>query len=500
LYSRRSKSLLEAGGQPLYQSLPTLGASGVFGFFCFLTIAHLWLASYLPPAEDELYYWAWAQQLQSSYFDHPPMVAYFIRLSTSIFGDSLLAIRLPAVLSSLVVFITLYFLAPRTSLVIGALLCPLTFLGSVLMTPDLPLALFWLLYSVWFAWINRTLDSWNNDPVTRVYRNWPVSPLQWILGGVLLGFGGLSKYTMVLAVPCGLVVLLTRSRLRGWIWGYCLHCLTAAVLVCPILLYNWKHDFAPFAFQWTHSMSGSGFSLAQGWKFLSGQILLTGALPLFLFPWILLRRRDLCADPGSQSYFWFFVLPFAFFTYKGFRGPLEANWAIVAYLSFWPIADRLISWNSFRGVMRAMIVLSFAVPWAVVALALFHLFIPIERVPPEKDRLRVLWAQLDVAKSITSDFKALGVDLPLWAPSYQWTSYFRYLGVRSEQVPGVSRPSHFTQVAKKPCEQAEAFVVGDRPYPHSALACFKQHENLRTYPITVRGKEITAVWLSRYFN
>ncbi len=58
-----------------------------------LTVVHFWLSGYLPPAEDELYYWAWAKNLQWSYFDHPPMVAWLISFSTKIFGDNLFGIR-----------------------------------------------------------------------------------------------------------------------------------------------------------------------------------------------------------------------------------------------------------------------------------------------------------------------------------------------------------------------------------------------------------------------
>jgi 4-amino-4-deoxy-L-arabinose transferase-like glycosyltransferase len=61
----------------------------------------LGLAALVPPFDDELYYWCWSRDLQLSYYDHPPMVAYLIRLSTELFGDTILAIRLPGVLSGM---------------------------------------------------------------------------------------------------------------------------------------------------------------------------------------------------------------------------------------------------------------------------------------------------------------------------------------------------------------------------------------------------------------
>src|SRR5438128_8966205 len=78
-----------------------------FRGFCWLLVAmvpaYLGLAALLPPFDDELYYWCWSRDLQLSYYDHPPMVAYMIRGTTELFGTSVFAIRLPAVLSAAVV-------------------------------------------------------------------------------------------------------------------------------------------------------------------------------------------------------------------------------------------------------------------------------------------------------------------------------------------------------------------------------------------------------------
>jgi 4-amino-4-deoxy-L-arabinose transferase-like glycosyltransferase len=498
LHSRLSKSLLDAGNQPLYLSLPSLGASGVFAFFFLLTVFHFWLAGYLPPAEDELYYWCWAQNLQPSYFDHPPMVAYFIRFSTALFGNSLIAIRLPAILSSLFVFVSFLLLAPRGNLVIAALLCPLTFFGCILITPDIPLVFFWVLYFVWFAWINRDLDSWNSDPITRVYRNWPVSPLQWILGGVLLGFGGLSKYTMLIAVPCGLVALFTRTRLRAWVPGYLVHLAVAGLLVLPVFVHNWKLGFAPLLFQWNHSMSGAGFSLSQGFRYLIGQVLLIGGLPFLLFPWIVLRQKDLCADPKSQAYFWFFVIPFVFFSYKSIRGPLEANWSIVAYLSFWPVADRLLSWSSFKGPLRLLVTLAFLTPWIASVLVLVHFVAPMRFIQPRYDRIAVLREQFSTAHLVKADLLNENPSTAFWVPNYQWAAYFRYLGIRAEQIPGASRPSQFTQSPQDPCTETTLYALDTTREPSLALSCFPKREVLKTYWLKVRGTEVSVVWLSRY--
>ena len=45
-------------------------------------------------AEDEAYYWVWAQDLAWGYFDHPPAVAAMIRSGTAILGNTELGVRL----------------------------------------------------------------------------------------------------------------------------------------------------------------------------------------------------------------------------------------------------------------------------------------------------------------------------------------------------------------------------------------------------------------------
>lgn len=56
---------------------------------------------------DELYYLACADHLAAGYVDQPPLSVYILKLHTTIFGNSLFAVRLvPALTSALTVFLT----------------------------------------------------------------------------------------------------------------------------------------------------------------------------------------------------------------------------------------------------------------------------------------------------------------------------------------------------------------------------------------------------------
>src|SRR3979411_1132118 len=58
-------------------------------------------AAWPPLTFDEAYYWMWSKHLASGYYDHPPGVAYVIRLGTMIAGDTELGVRLVSILLAL---------------------------------------------------------------------------------------------------------------------------------------------------------------------------------------------------------------------------------------------------------------------------------------------------------------------------------------------------------------------------------------------------------------
>src|SRR5215213_10135897 len=55
-----------------------------YGLLALCVFAQWALAARLNLSFDEAYYWLWSQHLQLSYYDHPPLVAWAIRLSTSL--------------------------------------------------------------------------------------------------------------------------------------------------------------------------------------------------------------------------------------------------------------------------------------------------------------------------------------------------------------------------------------------------------------------------------
>src|SRR5215204_5470961 len=62
---------------------------------------------------DEAQYWDWSRQLDLSYYSKGPLVAYIIRASCAIFGETMWAIRLPALLLAVGTGVVTYLLARK---------------------------------------------------------------------------------------------------------------------------------------------------------------------------------------------------------------------------------------------------------------------------------------------------------------------------------------------------------------------------------------------------
>src|SRR3569832_1487707 len=64
-----------------------------------LTAMRLVYASVVDLRTDEAYYWTFSKENVLAYLDHPPMIAWFIRFGTAIFGDSNLGARLAGIVA-----------------------------------------------------------------------------------------------------------------------------------------------------------------------------------------------------------------------------------------------------------------------------------------------------------------------------------------------------------------------------------------------------------------
>ncbi len=80
---------------PLEQASPTQRRQllAVCALIALLTAMRAIYAGVIELRTDEAYYWTWSKESVLSFLDHPPMIAWFIRFGTAIFGDTNFGVR-----------------------------------------------------------------------------------------------------------------------------------------------------------------------------------------------------------------------------------------------------------------------------------------------------------------------------------------------------------------------------------------------------------------------
>jgi 4-amino-4-deoxy-L-arabinose transferase-like glycosyltransferase len=240
-----------------------------------------------PLSEDEAYYRLWSLQPALGYFDHPPMIAWWIWAGRQIAGDTELGVRLLPILAAGVTTLLTFDLAcalgyseriaARAAVWLNATV--LMGLGGQLAVPDQPNALFW---TATLCCAVRAVPGPAN--VAR--------PAWWIAAGAMAGLACLSKYSALFLAPGVLLWLaLTpdgRRMLRTpWPW---LAAVVALAVFAPNLAWNASHGWMTFAKQFGRIGPTAGLQPSYLVKFVTDQFVLINPL-IAVFVAIAVRRR-----------------------------------------------------------------------------------------------------------------------------------------------------------------------------------------------------------------
>src|SRR5258708_10640417 len=175
-----------------------------------MTVLRIVYASLIDLRTDEAYYWTWSKEHVLSFLDHPPVIAWFIRFGTLIFGDTNLGVRFAGILAMLVTQLLLADIVRRVTsdvrAVVIAILMPEAALYYGLfmarVAPDVAL----MPFAVALVWsLVRLAES--NEP------RW------WLAAGVFAGFALLSKFTAILLLPAVAAFALVPDCPRRWLLG-----------------------------------------------------------------------------------------------------------------------------------------------------------------------------------------------------------------------------------------------------------------------------------------
>ncbi|HSZ51185.1 MAG TPA: glycosyltransferase family 39 protein [Caulobacteraceae bacterium] len=312
-------------------------------FILLILAIRLVLAGIVPLTEDEAYYRLWSQAPALGYFDHPPMISWWIWLGRHLVGDTALGVRLgPSLgcaLTSLLVFDLARSLgsgrqtAGRAVVWYNATL--LVAAGGFLAVPDSPAALFWMLS------LCAAARAWNER-----------SSRWWLAAGLAAGLASLSKYSSLFLGPGVFLWLASsrsgRDRLRTP--GPWLAVAIGAAVFAPNVAWNATHHWLTFSKQFGR-IAPHRFAPKYLTEFLGAQLLLLNPLIAIFIPRALadetLRRR--IAMPAVTS------APFvAYLLVHSLHDRVQAHWpaplyaplAIVASVGADDLARR--GWRTLR--------------------------------------------------------------------------------------------------------------------------------------------------------
>ncbi|QID17866.1 glycosyltransferase family 39 protein [Nitrogeniibacter mangrovi] len=280
----------------------------------------------LDPYVDEAYYWGWSQALDWGYYSKPPMIAAMIAASEAVFGHTLIALKLPALLcyplTALVVqALGARLFSPRIGFwaAVVVLTIPLVSALGLFVSTDAPLLLFWAI-ALWG--LARALDSgrWSN----------------WLVVGVAFGLGMMTKYTMAAFAGSAFLAMLADPRgrralgsARPWI-AFAL----GVALFIPNVWWNVEHAFPTFRHTAEITrLESRSWAPGEFGEFIGAQWLSFGPLLAFGLLWVLARTPRLWRQPAYRLLLVMVWPLLLLVSVQALTGRANGNWAAPIYVA-----------------------------------------------------------------------------------------------------------------------------------------------------------------------
>lgn len=303
--------------------------------FAAITITALRIATLIfSPVElgpDETQYWFWSRQPNIGYFSKPPMIAWLIAATTSVFGNAEWAVRLAAPFlhlgTAVFIFMSAKLIANDRAGMwagLGWLTFPGVALSSFVIATDAPLLFFWSGALYLFL---RGLSSQQSTLSSQ------------ILFGIAIGAGLLSKYAMIYFPLAMGIIAITMPAYRAKILSRntIVPAITALVIFAPNIAWNFMHEFQTLS----HTAANANwqsqfFNVNSLVSFLGGQAAMVGPVTFgFLIALILTKRnREIVLDDHRLRVLLMITLtPLIIILLQSFVSRAHANWAATAYPS-----------------------------------------------------------------------------------------------------------------------------------------------------------------------
>jgi len=276
---------------------------------------------------DEVYYWGWSNVIEYGYYSKPPVIAWLIKLATTLFGESEIALKISSIIIYPITSSVLYLIAYRLFKdkkiafysAFAFLTLPAISLSSMIISTDVVLLLFWALSLYFF------LKAIEDNHL-----------IDWIFVGIFSGFGMLSKYNMIFFLVSVVLVLILNKNYRVHFKNrFFYSALFISILIfIPNLYWQYSHDFVSFVH--TKEISQIDKALFHPKKFLEffgSQFGVFGPLFFAMLLYLLYKIKSLLKEQEMQ-FLYLFVLPyFVFIHILSILTRAFANWSAPIYVA-----------------------------------------------------------------------------------------------------------------------------------------------------------------------
>lgn len=344
-----------------------------YSLLTLVTLICIYLANNLDIHPDEAYYFSFSEFLNRGYLDHPPMIAYTIRISRLIFPGNfqIRGVNLILAFSALILMYRSLLIisdnikAAHLATLLSAL-SPIFITGAVITTPDTP-----LIFSI-SAYIFFVLMAIKSRTGYRYG----------VLSGIMLGSALLSKYT-AFSIYLSLVLLwfLIKER-RQRINLIYLPVLISFAIYSPNLLYNIETGFRSYLFQIYHATSNPAFTPHRTFvAFLLSQTFIFSPF-LFIFYFTNIFKKPEERDSLSNKFLKVTaLLPFTILLCLSIFKNVEPNWSSFVFV---PLV--ILTANSyFENKVRSIIALGYQI--IIFVLIILHVNFHILPLKPAIDPL-----------------------------------------------------------------------------------------------------------------
>jgi dolichol-phosphate mannosyltransferase len=440
---------------------------GIVAFAVLLRLIYLGVAELIP---DEAYYWSYAQHMDLSFYDHPPMVAWLIWLGTAIFGNSEFGVRIGSFCCGLITMAYLYALAcnlydkptaMRAVLLLAVL--PLGFVPAALMTPDAPLLAAW---AATLYYMERALIADERSA--------------WLGMGIAFGLGILSKYTLGLLGLAALVFVVLDPASRRWLrrpHPY-LAAALALLLFSPVIIWNFQHDWASIRFQ-SQRATGIGNQFSLQWLFLHILLVLT---PVgMLAAGLALLGKDGADNPHMRRRRLFIrvftVVPLAAFFWLSLFGAPKFHWTAPVWLAVLPTMAWMMGQTGNRQALanrvRAAWKPTIGVCLFLYAFALHYVVLGIPGVPYAVFNQHYFWREAteEVERVVSAVRQQAGqepivVGMSRWSVASALSFYNKEepMDIRSRNMFGQNAAMYDFWYPSEPPTTRPIILVGMKPH------------------------------------